>query len=113
MALLDLQKNLATGQKLQLSIHQSALLFGVLHTRIPVLPNLICHEPAFRSVTEAQEQLRSLLLVPLAANHVHLLEPSPDPAVLIQAVGRVDRLGQTRSVHVHRYIMTGTIEVMS
>ncbi|KAK9860434.1 hypothetical protein WJX84_003222 [Apatococcus fuscideae] len=44
------------------------------------------------------------------ANHVHLLEPSPDPAVLIQAVGRVDRLGQTRPVHVHRYIMTGTIE---
>ena len=48
-----------------------------------------------------------------AANHVHLLEPSPDPAVLVQAVGRVDRLGQTRPVHVYRYIMTGTIEVGS
>ena len=31
--------------------------------------------------------------------------------MLIQAVGRVDRLGQTRPVHIHRYIMSGTIEV--
>lgn len=36
------------------------------------------------------------------AQHVVLAEPLLDPAVEAQAVGRVDRIGQTRATHVHR-----------
>lgn len=36
------------------------------------------------------------------AQHVVLVEPSLNPAVEAQAVGRVDRIGQTRATHVHR-----------
>ena len=45
------------------------------------------------------------------ANHVFLLEPSMDPAILQQAVGRAHRMGQTRPVHVTRLIMHSTVEV--
>ncbi len=45
-----------------------------------------------------------------AANHVFLLEPSMDPAILQQAVGRAHRMGQTRPVHVTRLIMHSTVE---
>ena len=48
----------------------------------------------------------------IAANHVFLLEPSMDPAILQQAVGRAHRLGQTRPVHVMRLIMHSTVEVL-
>ena len=48
-----------------------------------------------------------------AANHVFLLEPSLDPAILQQAVGRAHRMGQTRPVHVTRLIMHSTVEVSS
>ena len=44
--------------------------------------------------------LRSPL--PAEAQHVVLAEPLLDPAVEAQAVGRVDRIGQQRSTHVHR-----------
>ncbi|KAL0039084.1 hypothetical protein WJX77_007371 [Trebouxia sp. C0004] len=44
------------------------------------------------------------------ANHVFLLEPSMDPAILQQAVGRAHRMGQTRPVHVTRLIMHSTVE---
>lgn len=37
------------------------------------------------------------------AQHVVLVEPLLDPAVEAQAVGRVDRIGQKRSTHVHRW----------
>mgnify|MGYP001806823064 CR=1 FL=1 len=36
------------------------------------------------------------------AQHVVLLEPLLDPALDVQAVGRVSRFGQTRETHVHR-----------
>jgi hypothetical protein len=39
---------------------------------------------------------------PAEAQHVVLAEPLLDPAVEAQAVGRVDRIGQQRSTHVHR-----------
>lgn len=39
---------------------------------------------------------------PAEAQHVVLAEPLLDPAVEAQAVGRVDRIGQTRATHVHR-----------
>ena len=51
------------------------------------------------------------MCVCLAANHVFLLEPSMDPAILQQAVGRAHRMGQTRPVHVTRLIMHSTVEV--
>ena len=50
-------------------------------------------------------------VVGVAANHVFLLEPSMDPAILQQAVGRAHRMGQTRPVHVTRLIMHSTVEV--
>ena len=46
-----------------------------------------------------------------AANHVFLLEPCLDSAILQQAVGRAHRMGQTRPVHVTRLIMHPTVEV--
>jgi SNF2 family DNA or RNA helicase len=36
------------------------------------------------------------------AQHVVLLEPLLDPALDVQAIGRVSRFGQTRDTHVHR-----------
>ncbi|KAL4857890.1 E3 ubiquitin-protein ligase [Chlorella vulgaris] len=44
------------------------------------------------------------------AQHVVLVEPSLNPAVEAQAVGRVDRIGQTRATHVHRFVVQHTIE---
>jgi hypothetical protein len=45
-----------------------------------------------------------------AASLVFLMEPWYNFAVEAQAVGRVHRLGQTRTVHVTRYIAAGTVE---
>lgn len=44
------------------------------------------------------------------AQHVVLCEPLLDPAVEAQAVGRVDRIGQQRATHVHRFVVERTIE---
>ena len=44
------------------------------------------------------------------ANHVVLLEPLLNQATEKQAVGRIDRLGQSRPCYVHHYICTNTIE---
>mmetsp|Transcript_26940 Transcript_26940/g.77684 ORF Transcript_26940/g.77684 Transcript_26940/m.77684 type:complete len:504 (+) Transcript_26940:154-1665(+) len=38
-----------------------------------------------------------------AASRVYLMEPCLDPAVEVQAAGRIHRLGQTKPVHVIRY----------
>ena len=38
------------------------------------------------------------------ANHVFLMEPSFNAALEKQAIGRVYRMGQTRRVHVVRYV---------
>ncbi|PQE26533.1 hypothetical protein CJF30_00001298 [Rutstroemia sp. NJR-2017a BBW] len=45
-----------------------------------------------------------------AANHVHLIEPQWNPMVEAQAVDRVHRKGQTRTVTVTRYIVPKSIE---
>jgi hypothetical protein len=39
------------------------------------------------------------------AQHVVLLEPLLDPALDVQAIGRVSRFGQTRDTHVHRWVL--------
>ena len=44
------------------------------------------------------------------ATHVVLVEPLLNPALELQAINRVHRIGQTRPTHVHRFIIRDTIE---
>ena len=44
------------------------------------------------------------------ANHVFLVDPWWNPAIEEQAINRVHRIGQTRTVYVSRFIMQNTIE---
>ena len=44
------------------------------------------------------------------AQHVVFIEPLLDPAEEAQAVGRVDRIGQTKATHVHRFVVHQSIE---
>ena len=44
------------------------------------------------------------------ANHVFLMEPSFNPALEAQAIGRVHRLGQKRPVEIVRFIVNDSIE---
>ena len=46
-----------------------------------------------------------------AASKVFLLEPSVDPAIEQQAIGRVHRIGQQRPVTVYRLVTVDTVEV--
>jgi SNF2 family DNA or RNA helicase len=45
-----------------------------------------------------------------AANHVFHVDRWWNPAVENQATDRAFRIGQTRSVHVHKFVCTGTLE---
>ena len=45
-----------------------------------------------------------------SANHVFMLEPPFNPALYLQAINRVYRLGQTKKVHIHTLIMRDSIE---
>ena len=63
---------------------------------------------------------KSILLLPIKlganglnlieAQHVIMIEPSLDPAKEAQAFGRVDRIGQTKTTYVHRFIVRRTVE---
>ncbi|KAK5401900.1 hypothetical protein LTR06_010818 [Exophiala xenobiotica] len=44
------------------------------------------------------------------ANRIHILEPQWNPSIESQAIGRVLRLGQTKTVSVVRYIVKDTVE---
>ena len=44
------------------------------------------------------------------AQHVVLVEPVLDPGSEAQAIGRVDRIGQHRETHVHRFLVDATID---
>jgi hypothetical protein len=44
------------------------------------------------------------------ATHVLLIEPSLNPGMERQAVGRVHRIGQTRETCVHRFVITESVE---
>ena len=62
----------------------------------------------------------SCLLLPLkragaglnltCANHVILLEPSLDISAESQAIKRIDRIGQTKSTIIHRFVLKDSIE---
>merc|ERR1712228_1147967 len=45
-----------------------------------------------------------------AANHVFMMEPQFNPALYRQAINRVYRLGQKKTVHIHTLIMKDSIE---
>jgi Helicase conserved C-terminal domain len=45
------------------------------------------------------------------ANHVFIMEPSFNPALEAQAIGRVHRLGQKRNVDIVRMIMADSVEI--
>ena len=45
-----------------------------------------------------------------AANRVIFMEPSFNPGMEKQAIGRAYRIGQTRPVQVHRFVAEGTID---
>lgn len=45
-----------------------------------------------------------------AASRVYVMEPQFNPAAEAQAVERVHRLGQTRAVHITRFIMSSSVE---
>jgi superfamily II DNA or RNA helicase len=47
----------------------------------------------------------------IEANHIILVEPLLNPGMEAQAMGRVDRQGQTQKTFVHRFLMKNTIEI--
>ncbi|KDO22295.1 hypothetical protein SPRG_21089 [Saprolegnia parasitica CBS 223.65] len=77
------------------------------------------------SQTSLREEFQSnpnarVLLLPLKkynhglnlveATHVFLVEPTFEPALQEQAMARVQRLSQTQTSYVHRYVMAATVE---
>jgi len=59
-------------------------------------------------ILNAKNQSSGLTLV--AATHVFLIEPVLNPAIELQAISRVHRIGQTKPSHVHRIIIRDTVE---
>ena len=45
-----------------------------------------------------------------AASRIFLMEPMLDPAVEVQAAGRIHRLGQTKDIFIKRYAFRDSIE---
>lgn len=45
-----------------------------------------------------------------AANIVHIIEPQWNPSIENQAIGRIIRLGQEKTVKIFRYIMKESVE---
>ncbi|XP_046577408.1 E3 ubiquitin-protein ligase SHPRH-like [Haliotis rubra] len=109
-----------------------ALIFSTWHDVLDVIAKALQQNNlAFRSLHIAgkfQQNLREFkedvnvtcLLIPLhlgskglnliEATHVLLVEPILNPAEELQAVGRVHRIGQTKSTHIHKFLVRGTIE---
>lgn len=79
----------------------------------------------FESTTTGVEHFRNdpdvrILLMPLSlgaegldlivASHVFLLEPLLNHPQELQAINRIDRIGQAKMTYVHKYVINGTIE---
>lgn len=47
------------------------------------------------------------------ATQIHILEPQWNPSIESQAIGRLFRHGQTKTVYVTRYICRNTVEEVS
>ncbi|XP_074596257.1 E3 ubiquitin-protein ligase SHPRH-like [Brevipalpus obovatus] len=78
-----------------------------------------------RKLTESLDSFKSdrdidVLLIPFSygskglniveANHIILVEPLLEPAQEYQAIGRIHRIGQTKSIFVHKFIIKNTVE---
>ena len=90
------------------------------------LKHVMCLQPKdFRGRGSKINQFKmtpniNILLMPLnlgaegldliVANNIFLLEPLLNPSIEVQALNRCDRLGQTRSTIVYKYVSLGTIE---
>lgn len=59
-------------------------------------------------ILDAKSQSSGLTLV--NATHVMLVEPILHPGIELQAINRVHRIGQNRTTHVWRYLVSNTIE---
>ena len=59
-------------------------------------------------INYASTNLPSLNLT--IASRIYLLEPQWNPFLELQAIGRAQRIGQTKQVVCVRYVMKGTIE---
>jgi SNF2 family DNA or RNA helicase len=44
------------------------------------------------------------------AQHVYIMEPQQNPAITLQAINRVHRVGQTKEVFIHHLVMVDSIE---
>ncbi|KAA8495896.1 E3 ubiquitin-protein ligase SHPRH [Porphyridium purpureum] len=44
------------------------------------------------------------------ASHIVLVEPILNPSMEAQAIGRIDRMGQTQHTYVHHFVVDGTVE---
>lgn len=66
------------------------------------------HSPFFRSLFLNRAGAVGINLT--QANRVFLMEPSFNPALEAQAIGRVHRLGQKRNVEIVRFVMKDSVE---
>uniref|UniRef100_A0A914RB52 Helicase C-terminal domain-containing protein n=1 Tax=Parascaris equorum TaxID=6256 RepID=A0A914RB52_PAREQ len=119
-----------------LSIHvrdpwAKTLVFTSIPSIIPVISELLqennipyrSYSVGRRQVTLAEFRLDpkiQVLVMPInqgarglnltVANNIIFVEPQLDASQLAQAIGRIDRIGQTRRMMIHHFVVYGSIE---
>uniref|UniRef100_A0A9J2Q3Z5 RING-type domain-containing protein n=1 Tax=Ascaris lumbricoides TaxID=6252 RepID=A0A9J2Q3Z5_ASCLU len=119
-----------------LSIHErdpwaKTLVFTSIPSIIPVISGLLQennipyrnYSVGKRQVTLAEFRLDpkiQVLVMPInqgarglnltVANNIIFVEPQLDASQLAQAIGRIDRIGQTRRMMIHHFVVYGSIE---
>ncbi|TRY78378.1 hypothetical protein TCAL_01692 [Tigriopus californicus] len=93
------------------ALTENSIPFASLHSNVKFKRNL----QKFKNRQDVK-----VLLLPITsganglnlieASHVLLVEPILNPAQELQAIGRVHRIGQTKSTRIHRFIVRSTIE---